>query len=481
MIAVGLFLTACQPWYTRHGFDNEAQLREPQSQAKLVEIVRAGPTGDGYQAALILASADASVTAPIMAPLFEALAQECQYVYHDDEHQGAMTAGCLPLFQAAKRHGASAAPEVAKLNSLAAVLTLGELGRDGRVGVHVVVAALGSPHVMIRGEAADALRKIGYPGPDVMKGLDSLTQVEPDPRVREAAGRSHRTLLAIAETGPVDTTMPNPNKTATAQPYTGGTSGQARPDDIALVIGIEKYRGTLPPSSAALSDARFFADVAENMLGVARRNIILLTDDGATKSSLDAYLSDWLPKNVKPGSRVYFFFAGHGAPDPETGKGYLVPWDADPRFIARQGIEVDAVAAQLQQLGVAQVIMMVDACFSGSGGRSVLAPGTRPLVPVKELKAIATGPTKFALLAAAGANEVTGTTADGKHGLFSYFLFEALQGKADLNQDGDVTLSEIANYLGRHVPDEARRDNREQTPRYQFSSDAVGDLAVVTP
>lgn len=392
---------------------------------------------------------------------------------------------CPLLARAARRHGAKAASEAARLNPYAAVYTLAELGPEGRDGLHAVVAALASPHAAIRQEAANALVKIAYPAPDVLAALQSTARDDADPQVREAASRSHRTLSAMALAGPLEErrpttspTKPAPNNNSNNGSSGATISGKQAPNDFAIVIGIETYRGTLPPSSAALADAKTFADIAETTLGVPRRNIILLTDDGATKSSLDSYLEDWLPKNVKPDSRVYFFFAGHGAPDPQTGKGYLVPWDGDPRFIERQGIGVDNIAERLQNLGVQQVVMMVDACFSGSGGRSVLAAGTRPLVPVQEFTVVPT-PLQFAMIAAAGANEITGTTQDGNHGLFSHYLFEALRGQADLDQNNAITLNEIVHFVSNHVPDEARRDNREQTPRHHFSSESVGELTIV--
>ncbi len=495
-------LSACTPWHVKYGIPDGADMKSPENTAKLIEIMRADRGWDGYQAAEILVNADPAVTAPHMTEMFEALSVFCLYdaknatpAYsppvdeYEDEYEtytptsrasddGVNDYGCPLLEKAAKLHGPSAVPHVARLNTFAAVKTLGALGNDGRSAAHTVIAALGSPHATIRLEAADALLKLAYPTPEILGALAVTAEADADPYVREASERSFRTLSALALANPVQEpspTTPTPgNGTDNNNPNRAGLDA---PNDFALIIGIEKYRGTLPPSTAALADAKMFANIAEKTLGVPRRNIILLTDDDATKSSLDSYIEDWLPKNIKPDSRVYFFFAGHGAPDPQTGKGYLVPWDGDPRFIERQGIGVDDVAKKLQNLGAKQVVMMVDSCFSGSGGRSVLAPGTRPLVPVKEFEPIPKS-TQFAMLAAAGSNETTGTTPDGSHGLFSHYLFEALRGKADANNNNRLTLNEVIEFVGTRVPDEARRDNREQTPRYMFSADSVGELEV---
>jgi hypothetical protein len=238
----------------------------------------------------------------------------------------------------------------------------------------------------------------------------------------------------------------------------------ARKHAVALVIGIERYRADLPEASGAVTDAELFADFAEKTLGVPRSNIHLLTGDAATKSSIDAELGEWLPRNADSKGEVFFYYAGHGAPDTEGDKRYLVPWDADPKFIRTQGIAVDTLMDQLAKLKSAQVLSFVDSCFSGAGGRSVLPAGTRPIVltRVRHAKPVRKPP-KLMQFAASGPDEITGASETG-NGLFSYYLFKALNGEADDNGDGAVTVGEVVSYTEEHVANAARRDNRDQRP-----------------
>ena len=69
------------------------------------------------------------------------------------------------------------------------------------------------------------------------------------------------------------------------------------------------------------------------------------------------------------------------------------------------------------------------------------------------------------MFSASGADEGTGTTADGKHGLFSSFLLQGLQGAADADGDGRITAKELHEYVSEGVADEAARANRRQNPR----------------
>jgi hypothetical protein len=44
-------------------------------------------------------------------------------------------------------------------------------------------------------------------------------------------------------------------------------------------------------------------------------------------------------------------------------------------------------------------------------------------------------------------------------------LLRGLHGAADVNGDGSVTFGELTDYVSAHVPDEARRENRDQHPQ----------------
>lgn len=234
----------------------------------------------------------------------------------------------------------------------------------------------------------------------------------------------------------------------------------ARRDAIAVVVGVERYRVDMPVATGAERDAKLFAAFAEKTLGLKRSNVRLLVGTDATRSSIDAVLDEWLAKNATADGELFFFFAGHGAPEPETSRGYLVPWDADPKYIKSQGIAFDDLVARLAKVGAKQTFAFVDACFSGAGGRSVLAEGTRPLVRVKGLES-AGGVT---LLTAAGPDETTGAAGSG-HGLFTHHLLAGLNGKADADGDGALTMAEVAGYATAKVKEDAARDNREQEPR----------------
>jgi uncharacterized caspase-like protein len=231
-------------------------------------------------------------------------------------------------------------------------------------------------------------------------------------------------------------------------------NGGARPDDFALVIGIEDYQN-VPKADYGARDA---ATVKRHLeaLGFPARNIIALTGQEATASKLKSYLEEWLPLNVKESSTLFFYYSGHGAPDIKSGDAYLVPWDGDPKFLKSTALPLTRLYADLSKTKAKRVIVALDACFSGAGGRSVLAKGARPLIA----KIADTAPTggNLTVLAAASGDEITGSLDGQGHGMFTYHLLKGL------SADPNASAKSLFEYVMPRVQDDARRQNRVQTP-----------------
>lgn len=245
-------------------------------------------------------------------------------------------------------------------------------------------------------------------------------------------------------------------------------AGAPQPNAFAIVVGIEQYP-SLPPPIGARGDAQRFAEVAHATLGVPRAQMRVLLDGEASRSHIEREIA-WVSGNVPPGGRVYFYFSGHGAPDPVKGTSYLMPIDGDPQYLPNTALTLDTVVQQLRTSKAKDVVVFTDACFSGSGGRSVLAPGARPIVRMKNVST----PGNVAMFSASGGEEISGPTADGKAGLFSWHLLQGLgSGKADMNGDGQITLEELNNYVGPRVVREAARANRAQHPTLKSGDKAT--------
>ncbi|MBP1739646.1 MAG: putative Histone acetyltransferase, partial [Deltaproteobacteria bacterium] len=65
------------------------------------------------------------------------------------------------------------------------------------------------------------------------------------------------------------------------------------------------------------------------------------------------------------------------------------------------------------------------------------------------------------ILTASGANEVSAEDDELQHGVFTHFLIKGLQGEADTDSDGLITVDEVYTYVSKQVP---QATNQEQHP-----------------
>lgn len=251
----------------------------------------------------------------------------------------------------------------------------------------------------------------------------------------------------------------------------GGPSG-----NVAVVVGLGRYREKgIPAVKYAGRDAEVMARYLQNVGGVAPEDLKLIIDDAATKSDLEAYLEDWLPRRVRPDTTVYFYYAGHGTPDLTGKESFLVPYEGHPDFPTKLYPLARAYAA-LAKLPAKAVVVMLDSCFSGAKGRGLTQEGARPLVLAQAPSGL---DPKLAVLAGASGSQITSDLDKVEHGLFTYYLLKGMRGDADKNKDGTVTLAELYPFVRGGVSERASRElNRDQTPVLIGGSGERGDLPV---
>ncbi len=236
-----------------------------------------------------------------------------------------------------------------------------------------------------------------------------------------------------------------------------------RKDAFAVVIGIEQYRQQLPRADFAAHDARTVAEYLIKVLGYPEENIVTLINEHATKGDLEKYLEKWLPSNAGPGSTVFVYYSGHGAPNLSSGDTYLVPYDGDPSFIDQTGYSLDRMYAALGQLAAKKVVVALDSCFSGAGGRSVIPRGARPLV--MNLKT-ASVPKDITVLSASSGEQISMSYNENGHGLFTYFLLKGIKTRDVVGEDGSIDVETLFAYVKPQVQSIARKNyNNEQTPQ----------------
>ena len=235
-------------------------------------------------------------------------------------------------------------------------------------------------------------------------------------------------------------------------------------NSFAVVIGIENYRQKLPKVDFAIHDAQTVAEYLTKVLGYPEENVVTLLNEHATNVDLVKYFEKWLPNNVEPGSTVFVYYSGHGAPNPKTSDAYLVPYDGDPSFIDETGYSLKRMYAALGKLPAKEVIVALDSCFSGAGGRSVLAKGARPLVMNLQNNIVLSK--NMTVLSASSGDQTSSTYDEKGHGLFTYFMLKGIKNEDVTRPDGSLKIDDLYSYIKPQVERIARKQyNNEQTPQ----------------
>lgn len=240
--------------------------------------------------------------------------------------------------------------------------------------------------------------------------------------------------------------------------------------DIAVVIGNANYVAPDTPGvDYAVHDAQVMKEYLVKAFGYDPANIIYVENATLAKMyevfGTDSDYQGKLFKWVKPGqSKVFIYYVGHGAPDQQSGEGYFVPVDANPQYIRTSGYKLSTFYENLSKIPATKKTVVIDACFSGSSARGQLVSGVSGLTARLKSEPKASMATDL-LLTSAGMDQVASWYPEKGHSLFTYYFLKGIQGEADTNKDGRITMGEMKAWLNDQVPYMARRlKGNEQHP-----------------
>ena len=242
----------------------------------------------------------------------------------------------------------------------------------------------------------------------------------------------------------------------------GQVKQQSARDAVAIIIGIADYK-SLPKADFANDDARAFYDYAIRALGIKPENIKLLVDGDAEEVEILRTFRNWLPSKVRSTTDVYVFYSGHGLPTADGQGLYLIPPRAAKDLIEDTAIPFSKINAALQSAKPKSVTMILDACYSGQArsGETLIA-SARPVQLKTENKLF---PENFTVITASQNDQISSSNPELQHGIFSYYLMKGMEGDADANRDGKITLGEMQAYLVENVGRQAGMMSRKQEPQ----------------
>ncbi len=233
---------------------------------------------------------------------------------------------------------------------------------------------------------------------------------------------------------------------------------------LAIIIGIEQYKNA-PNANYADRDAQTFYQYAKTVFNIPEANIFYCINESATKGEFDKLFGadGWISRRITPNvTNVIVFYSGHGAPDPKTQKGFIIPHDGDPNYPSTN-VALDDIYKSLSDLQAGSVTVFLDACFSGTGrANDMLVSGTKAQIRIN----IAALTSKLTIFSSSSGTEYSNAFDRERHGLFTYFLLKGLKGNAKGN-DKMLSINELFQYISTDLQKEARILGKTQTPTLQ--------------
>lgn len=234
-------------------------------------------------------------------------------------------------------------------------------------------------------------------------------------------------------------------------------------DRFAFIIGNEHYQ-QVASVPYAVHDAQIMGKYCNKMLGVPETNIRLYED--ATFGTMLGCIRDvkTITQAFNGQVDIIFYYAGHGIPDEANKSAYLLPVDADGTQ-TETCYAVSRLYRELGQLGARSVIVLMDACFSGSlRGEGMLASARGVALKAKPDEPQG----KMVAVSAATGDETAFPYEEQQHGMFTYYLLKGMR-----ESRGKLTWGDLVNYVQTQVRQRSVVINhKSQTPTVSTSADA---------
>jgi hypothetical protein len=271
----------------------------------------------------------------------------------------------------------------------------------------------------------------------------------------------------------------------------------------ALIIGINKYDKDISPLAGAANDAESLRTALKEHAGFAEDHITVLTSDAPrekpTRSNIIGALSS-LKGRVGGKGLLLVYFAGHGLTI--KNESYLLPADTQASLddVPDTALRVSALKDKIDATDAGQVILIMDACrddpFAGPSRGGVGSENRQEQTFMNAVdfgernNSIRASVTLYSASPGQRAWEYKPKDKDEKaaYGYYTKVLVEALTTTNAANDDGDITLKSLTDYLTSHVPervrDSTKRADAIQVPTYQGGgSFDAGNLVIahVTP
>jgi WD40 repeat protein len=237
----------------------------------------------------------------------------------------------------------------------------------------------------------------------------------------------------------------------------------------ALIVGIDRFRNPDLNLQFAVSDATAVAQMLQRRAAPLFGQVNVELRVTPEKTTRDALLSALAGYRAMPPDDVFLLYvASHGTvdeSDPVSRDYYLIP--SNIGLTSYEAVRREAISQkELQQL-VANIpatkkVLLLDTCQAGALA-DAFAHAPRGMEEQRAINILSRA--VGATVLSASTNQEQALEGKDGHGVFTWVVLQALDGKADLQRNGYVTTLDLADYVSDQVPKVAEQIfRREQFP-----------------
>ncbi|MEA1918609.1 MAG: caspase family protein [Campylobacterota bacterium] len=221
-------------------------------------------------------------------------------------------------------------------------------------------------------------------------------------------------------------------------------------NSYALLVGVSNYSNGWPDLESIPSEIEHIKVALEEQ-GFTVETVM----DPKGKElfrSFETFISHY---GYNPNNRLLFFYSGHGYTTNSGKKGYLVPVDTpnpniNLRGFKRHAMNMGRLITLSREMESKHALFLFDSCFSGVIFKTKALPAKPPYIQKSMSR-----PVRQYITAGSANEEVPANST------FTPMFIDAIKGKADLNNDGYVTGSELGIHMMQELPLYA-----DQSPQY---------------
>lgn len=308
------------------------------------------------------------------------------------------------------------------------------------------------------------------------QGIDlrdkSVTEIEQTISVELSAGRNKIQVSCLNEKG-VESLVQTLE-------IDHSFSKSEKPMLYVAVISVSSYKNAAMNLKYAAKDGHDVVNMFVRSGWYSKVVVDSLFNSRATKENITNLRQQFMKTSVD--DQVILFVSGHGLLDDNLDF-YFGTYDVDFRNPNIRGLRYDELESLLDGIPARKKLLMMDACHSGEVDKSRIQVGEIPLITkntkgviktytyptdvddeqyqigiktsfelMQELFANVSKGSGAVVISAAAGNSYALESDEWRNGVFTFALLSGLRSKlADLNKNGEITVTELKDYVSKEV------------------------------